>query len=102
MATLVHAYNSTRHESTRYVPFSLMFGREPRLPNDKAFRLDINNKKQQLSKYVESLREKLKYSYKLAQGRPKKTFDTKVKGARIDKGDYLLAKIVPFDEKHKI
>ena len=43
-----------------------------------------------------------KYSYKLAQGRQKKTFDTKVLGASIDKGDCLLVKIVVFDEKHKI
>ena len=32
VATLVHAYNSTWHESTRYAPFSLMVWRETRLP----------------------------------------------------------------------
>ena len=39
-----------------------MFGREPRLPIDLAFGLDINNKKQSLSKYVESVGEKLRCS----------------------------------------
>ena len=50
-----------------------------------------------------------KYSYELAQeaiwkaqGKKKKTFDTKVKGASIDKGDRVLVKIVAFYGKHKI
>lgn len=108
---LVHAYNSTRHESTGYTPFLLMFDREPRLPIYLAFGINFHNKKQPLSKYVDSLEEKLinKYSYKTAQeaikkahSKQKRGYDTKVKGATIDVGDRVLVKKVAFDGKHKI
>ncbi len=63
---VVHAYNCTRHSSTGFSPFFLMFGREPRLPVDLAFGLDINHKKQPRSKYVKELRDRLRQSYELA------------------------------------
>lgn len=98
-----------RHESTGYTPFLLMFGREPRLSIDLAFGINFHNKKHPLSKYMDSLKEKLKYSYKTAQeaikkahSKKKRGYDTKVKGATIDVGDRVLVKKVAFDGKHKI
>ena len=107
---LVHAYNSTRHDTTGVSPFSLMFGREPRLPVDLAF--DIQHpmeKKQPTSKYIDNLKKKLRLSYDLAQKnirksqeRQKEHYDKKVRGATVEVGDRVLVKIVAFDGRHKI
>ena len=37
VAPLVHSHNATRHDSTGYLPFFLMFGRHPRLAVDAYF-----------------------------------------------------------------
>lgn len=58
---------------------------------------------------MESLKEKLKYSYKTAQeairkahSKQKRGYDTNMKGATINAGDRVLKKKVAFDGKHKI
>ena len=106
---VVHAYNCTRHSSTGYAPFFLLFGREPRLPVDLAFGLDINQKKQPRSKYVKDLRDKLQQSYDLAhkaankaRERQKKYYDLKSRHSLINVGDRVLVKIVAFEGKHKL
>ncbi|VDI67411.1 Hypothetical predicted protein [Mytilus galloprovincialis] len=63
---IVHAYNSTKHDTTGFTPFQLMFGRQPKLPVDLAFGIDSDRDPKSMTKYVEDLRQKLKTSYELA------------------------------------
>jgi hypothetical protein len=109
ISPLVHAYNSTRHESTGHSPFFLMFGRHPRLPVDVALGTDCQQDKTSLSSYVSGLRKRLSESYKLAsdnietsQQDQKKKFDEKVRGATVHVGDRVLVRKLAFDGKHKL
>lgn len=106
---LVHAYNATRHETTGFSPFYLMFGREPHLPIDIAFGIDRGRKSESLGKYAATLRSRLQEAYRTAsskvhhsQGKQKADYDKKVKGATINIGDHVLVKILAHDGKHKL
>ena len=104
---LVHAYNCIRHDSTGYSPYYKMFGRNPRLPVDIAFGL---RKDATGSNYIKDLKQRLDHAYTVAseaskksQLRQKEGYDTKIRGATIQKGDRVLVKIVAFGEgKHKL
>ena len=107
---LVHAYNCTKHESTGYSPYMLMFGRQPRLALDVVLGL-VNSHPSDKSHgtYVSDLKKSLAASYelassktKLAQQRQKKGYDLRCRGAVVECGDRVLVKIVAFDGKHKI
>lgn len=64
---LVHAYNTTRNDTTGFSPYQLMFGRQPNLPIDVAFGLNPEGHKVVThADYVKKLRENLQENYKLA------------------------------------
>lgn len=58
---LVHAYNYTKHNTTGFTPYELMFGRQPRLTIDLAFNVPLNRHQHKShSKYVQTLKNHLK------------------------------------------
>uniref|UniRef100_A0A1A8PLB6 Gypsy retrotransposon integrase-like protein 1 n=2 Tax=Nothobranchius rachovii TaxID=451742 RepID=A0A1A8PLB6_9TELE len=107
---LVHAYNCTKHESTGYTPYELMFGRQPRLPVDLAFNVPLNQRQQQShSQYVTALKTQLRESYKLATEnaakmaeRNKVRYDKHLTESLLDVGDRVLVRNVRLRGKNKL
>ncbi len=61
--------NCTTHETTKFAPFYLMFGRVPRLPVDIMFGSALRNGDvQTYDEYVETLQEDMREAIRIAQG----------------------------------
>lgn len=106
---LVHAYNCTRHDTTGYTPYELMFGRQPRLPVDLAFGLPVDTPNKSHSQYVENLKNRLRESYEMATKnagkiaeRNKQRFDKHVVALTLEEGDRVLVRNVRLRGKHKL
>ena len=108
---MTHAYNCTKHASTTYSPYYLMFGRHPRLPIDVAFGLHKPNCSDNCSKsrYIQKLRRRLNYAHKKPskysseQAQKYKTsYDKSVKVPQLQVNDLVLVKIVAHKARHKI
>ena len=111
LGCMTHAYNCTKHVSTIYSPYYLMFGRHPRLPIDVKFGLHKPNCSDNCSKsrYIQKLRRRLNYAHKKAskysseQAQKYKTsYDKSVKGPQLQVNDLVLVKIVAHKARHKI
>ena len=111
LGCMTHAYNCTKHVSTTYSPYHLMFGRHPRLPIDVEFGLHKPSCSDNCSKsrYIQKLRRRLNYAHKKAskysseQAQKYKTsYDRSVKGPQLQVNDLVLVKIVAHKTRHKI
>jgi transposase InsO family protein len=106
---MTHAYNSTPNTTTGQSPFYLMFGRHPRLPVDVVLGIERNPGRKTHSAYVADLRLRLQEAYQKAakatqqaQGRQKKHYDQRVRGAFLEPGDRVLVRRTAFEGKHKL
>ena len=110
--SLVYAYNSTPHESTKISPYELMFGRKAKLPIDAVFQQatdEITQTETSHTEYIEELRTRMEKTRQIVKDytdksrlKQKTYFDKKAKAATISVGDKVLVKILKFDGKHKI
>ena len=109
ISSLVHAYNSTLHDSTGHSPFYLMFGRQPRLPIDVLFNLGASEAASDYTDFVKKLEQHLKLAYRVASNNSdrsvrgnKRRYDRKVLGAVPKVGDRVLLKNIGLKGKHKL
>ena len=111
LGCMTHAYNCTKHVSTTYSPYYLMFGRHPRLPIDVEFGLHKPNCSDNCSKsrYIQKLRRRLNYAHKKASKysseqvqKYKTSYDRSVKGPQLQVNDLVLVEIVAHKARHKI
>ena len=111
LGCMTHAYNCTKHASTTYYPYYLMFGRHPRLPIDVEFGLNKPNCSDNSSKsrYIQKLRRRLNYAFQKASkysdqqaSKYKHSYDKSVKGPQLHEHDLVLVKIVAHKGRHKL
>lgn len=106
---MTHAYNCTRHDSTGYTPYYLMFGRHPRLPVDLVFGTSTSNSQGTYSDYVQTLHDCLLEAYaqasnssRIAKEHQKKYYDQKAKDQVFSPGDRVLVKICHVEGRQKL
>ena len=107
---LVHAYNSTKCDSTGYSPYYLMFGREARLPVDLCFGTSPEGVEDACQeRYVMQLKKDLQEAYKLATEvsdkrhlRNKRLYDKTVRVQSLEVGDRVLLRNLGLRGKHKL
>ena len=111
LGCMTHAYNCTKHASTTYSPYYLMFGRHPRLPIDVEFGLLKSNSgdNSSESRYVQKLRRRLNYAFQKANkvvnqqaNKYKTSYDKSIRGPQLQEKDIVLVKIVAHKARHKL
>ena len=101
LSKLAFAYNVTVNKTTNFSPYFLMFGRNPRLPLDSVFNIDVTEDDQIIQrshkKYVEDWQFSMNQAFDIAKrniekqgNRNKIYYDKRVHAVNIDVGDRVL------------
>ena len=69
---MVHAYNCTRHSSTGYSPYYLLFGREPHLAIDCMLGIDTKRDGPTYKEFVSKWKEQMEQAYAIARDNSQK------------------------------
>ena len=106
---LVHAYNSTKHETTGFIPHFLMFSRHPRLALESFLGLDPEGFRGTKTEYARDLRSRLNFAYKVASREArkqakchKKRYNRRVRHSKLEPGDRVLVRNVGLKGKCKL
>ena len=109
VSPLVHAYNCTKHSTTGYAPYFLMFGRKPRLPIDVHFGIENLSEAKPYCVYVDNLRQRLSYAFDRAGEATKKraainkrNYDVNARDSCLYPGDRVLVRNLNIRGKHKL
>ena len=103
LGKLAFSYNTTTHKSTGFSPFFLLMGREPVLPVDWVFGIDVEAKasyaNKTYTKFVEDWTTSMQQALDIARKNSTKSgeynkeyYDRKLKGTQIVVGDKVLCR----------
>ena len=107
---LVHAYNATRHDTTGFSPFYLMFGRHPRLALDAFLGIEPSAESGRTqAEYTTKFLSRLSFAYQKASEevarqteRYKSYYDQKVRKSKLAVGDRVVIRALGLKGKVKI
>ena len=107
---LVHAYNATRHDTTGFSPFYLMFGRHPRLALNAFLGLEPSAKSGRTqAEYTTKFQSRLSFAYQRASEeaacqteRYKSYYDQRVRESKLEVGARVLIRALGLKGKVKI
>ena len=106
IGSMVHAYNCTKHDTTGFAPYFLMFGCHTRIAVDLALG---RHETQCSADYVTNLKDRLKTAYELAeansrvsQSSQKKFYDQRVRSAVLAPDDRVLVRKVGLKGMQKL
>ena len=97
IGSLVHAYNCTKHDSTGFSPYYLIFGCHPCIAVDLALGRESVETHTTPDRYISNLHTQLKKAYELAevnsrntQAEQKRLYNRRIRGAFLEIGDRVL------------